>query len=135
MYINKSQLIIFNTNYPPDSQMIKCSMEMHKKSLCSITSILYKVRSFFPRRIMWKMYTLLVHSKIMYLINIYGSANKKIFISQKRAIKIAHDVHYRFDSVELFTQNATKTLPLLLLYEKSIRTLTHQYTMTTYITQ
>ena len=66
----------------------------------------------------------------MYLINIYGSANKtdlkRIFISQKRAIKIAHDVHYRFNSVELFTQQATKTLPLLLLYEKSISTLTHQ---------
>ena len=57
----------------------------------------------------------------MYMINIYGSANKTdlkkvAFISQKRAIKIAHDVHYRFDSVELFTQQATKTLPLLLLY-------------------
>ena len=51
---------------------------------------------------------------------------KKMFITQKRAIKIAHDVHYRFDSVELFTQQATKTLPLLLFYENSISILTHQ---------
>ena len=153
---NKSQLIIFNTNSRPDSQMImfngnaispsnsvkylglhiddslkfKTHIEELKKSLCRITSIMYKVRSFLPRRIMWKIYTSLVHSKMMYLINIYGSANKtdlkKIFISQKRAIKIAHNVHCRFDSLELFTQHATKTLPLLLLYEKSISTLTHQ---------
>ena len=53
---------------------------------------------------------------------------KKNFILQKRAIKVVLNVHLhsRYDSVELFQQRATNTLPLQLLFERSSILLTHQ---------
>ena len=125
--INKSAMMLFKPNFPNDNPSVmfngvqvkssestkylglhidsslkfKTYIEQLRKDLTAVIAIMYKVRSFLPRHVMWTIYMSLVHSKIMYMLNIYGTSTKtelkKVFILQKRAIKVVLNVHTRYD--------------------------------------
>ena len=106
----------------------------HINELCSSISsaigILYKVRSFFPSSALKMAYNSLVQSKMLYMIQIYGTATKtllnRVFVLQKRALKLIHGVNLRHSTVDLFSNVAKNQLPLGALITRSIALHVHK---------
>lgn len=96
----------------------------------SVIGIMYKVRSFLPRHIMHSIYNSLIHSKLMYMISIYGNGKKtaidRLFVLQKRALKIIYNLPQEFSTKRLFTEKAKNCLPIRSLHVQSTATLVHQ---------
>ena len=92
--------------------------------------ILFRVSSFLPTTIMMRIFNSMINSKLSYMITSYGTANKttidRLFVLQKRALKVIFRLPIDFSSFRLFTTKTVGTLPLRLMFERSIALITYQ---------
>lgn len=100
------------------------SWSTHVEGLCSQLAssigMLYKVHSFLPSSILQLIFNSLIQSKILYAITLYGTASKlllnRVYVLQKRALKIVHHLPPRYPTLDLFVRKAKRNLPLLALH-------------------
>lgn len=105
----------------------------HITSVCSkISKSLFcinRIKNFVPHATLKTLYHAMVHSHLMYCINVYSCANSsslnKLRIKQKEAIRIISSSGYRDHTGPLFAQ--LKILPLDLLIKFSTLKLMHSF--------
>lgn len=106
----------------------------HISELCNYVSrvigVLYRVANFLPTTVLMRIYNSMINSKLSYMISSYGTAIKsnidRLFVLQKRALKIALKLRPDYSTFNLFTVAAQRTLPLRLMFERSTAMLTYQ---------
>lgn len=106
----------------------------HISSVCqqlsSVIGILFKVKSFLQKLALTMIYNSLIQSKLLYMLPIYGSATKtlldRIFVLQKRALKLINGLDLRHPTLDLFTVVAPLQLPVKSLYIRSIALLMYK---------
>jgi hypothetical protein len=94
------------------------SFDKHITHLCNkISKSLYcinKIKNFVPESALVKLYHAMIHSCLVYCINVYGSANKTtmtpLILKQKKAIRTITNAGYRDHTAPLFTR--LKILPV-----------------------
>lgn len=91
---------------------------------------LYKVKAFVPREALLSIYFSLVHSHLLYMVNIWGTAStahlKPLQILQNRALKIVYGLPTLTRTVELFSEHARGILPVKGLHELQVLKYTRQ---------
>lgn len=99
-----------------------CAFVASKMS--SAIGALYKVKSFVPRDALRSIYFSLIHSHLLYMVNIWGTASavhlKPIQILQNRALKIVLGLPTLTNTVELFSEHARGILPVRGLHELQV---------------
>lgn len=102
------------------------------RQLTQAIGVLFKVRSFLPRKALEMIYNALIQSKILYMLPLYGSAGKttlnRVYVLQKRALRLIHHKHPRHSTLDLFTTVAPRHLPLNALHTRSIAQLAYKMT-------
>jgi hypothetical protein len=102
------------------------SFNQHITHLCAkISKSLYcisKIKNFIDLVSLKKLYFAMVHSSLIYCINVYGCANKTaltpLFLKQKQAIRIISNSGYRDHTAPLFQQLNILPLEQLIYYSK-----------------
>lgn len=98
-----------------------------KKKLSSICGALRRVSNFIPGKWLMQLYYTLVHSRLSYLVALWGSASKSILrelqVVQNRCLKIALNKPFRFSTAMLYSNRSDNVLPIKALYD--LQTLTH----------
>ena len=109
------------------------SFDAHITHLCTkIAKSLFcinRVKNFVTHETLKLMYFAMIHSHIVYCINIYGCANKttlnKLWLKQKEAIRVISNAPYRAHSLPLFIN--LKILPINELIKFSNLKFMHNY--------
>lgn len=125
MFINKNQIkkntdpiIIFNNTieYQSTTKFLglhldenlnwKQHIEYIRKHISPVLGVLYRARNFIQTKYLKNIYFALVHSKLQYLISVWGSTNvshlKPLQIMQNKIIKCIHKLPYLEPSVNLY---------------------------------
>lgn len=109
------------------------SFKAHISHLCSkISKSLYcinRIKNFVDEESLKKLYFAMIHSSLLYCINVYGCATKTalepLIIKQKQAIRTILKTNYREHTLPLFTK--TGILPLLQLIKYAHVKFMHSY--------
>lgn len=94
------------------------------RKIASVVGILSKLRSRLPTSILYKIYFSLIHSRLCYLVGIWGIDNS-IFLQhlqslQNRALKHVHKLPFRFHTLDLYSEIGPNILSIKLLYQKQV---------------
>jgi hypothetical protein len=100
------------------------SFDQHVSNLCSkISKSLYclnKIKNFVNQDTLVTLYYAMVHSHIVYCINVYGCANKtvldKLRVKQKQALRIITNAGYRDHTEPLFARLKIMNIDMLIKY-------------------
>jgi hypothetical protein len=109
------------------------SFNAHITHLCAkISKSLYclnRIKNFVTPNALKTLYSAMIHSNIVYCINVYGSANnstlKPLVLKQKQAIRTISNAAYRDHTAPLFNQH--KILPIAELIHYSKVKFMHSY--------
>lgn len=109
------------------------SWKPHITSICKKLSpsigILSKLKYYLPSRILKMLYFSMIHSRISYLVGVWGgvcdSVLRPLRILQKRALKYVRRVNCRFPSRDLFTCQDFRVLTLNNLYKLAVGKFVH----------
>jgi hypothetical protein len=102
------------------------SFEPHIKHLCAkVSKSLYcinKIKNFIDAPSLKKLYFAMIHSSLIYCINVYGSANKTtlnpLILKQKQAIRTISNAGYRDHTGPLFSELKILPIDQLIYYSK-----------------
>ena len=90
----------------------------------SLVGILYRLKSRLPRDVKKLIYSSMVQSHLIYMIEIWGTASntrlKSLQTMQNRALRNVFDIPYLTPRLEIYSELSQGTLPVKALYELSI---------------
>lgn len=109
------------------------SWEVHikhvERKVASLCGIVRKVVSFIPRHVLIKFYYAHIHSRLQYLVSVWGRACKskliKLQVLQNRCIKLIFKLPILHPTLELYSNELHNILPLLALCELQTLLLVH----------
>lgn len=98
-----------------------------KKKLSSLCGILRKVSWFIPEKWMKQLYYSLIHSRLQYLVAVWGSASKstlrELQVMQNRCLKAVLRKPYWYSTTLLYSKEEDSFLPIKALHD--LQTLTY----------
>lgn len=94
------------------------------KKIAPVVGILSKFKNFVPKSILYKIYFSLIHSRLCYLVGIWGY-DETIFCQhlqslQNRALKHVNQLPYRFHTSDLYKDICPNILTINYLYKFQI---------------
>lgn len=93
-------------------------------SIKPIIGILYKARDLLPRDVRSMIYFSMIHSRLTYMIEIWGSAAKlklhPVQCLQNRAIRNVYDIPYLTPRLEIYGDPTRRLLPIKGLFESAV---------------
>lgn len=129
LFINDTQICLVNdTRYLGlriDNNLTwKLHIEALSKEISKPIGIMHKLKYRLKTPTLKLIYHSLVHSKLSYMINIWGSAKKyikkQVYTLQNRAVKSIHKLPMLFSTSSLFGIISKEILPIEKIYKKSM---------------
>jgi len=100
------------------------------KEVSRAVGIMFKLKYKMQRHVLKNLYFSLIHSKLCYMVSIWGSAKeihkKQLYTLQNRALKILFGLPVLYSTELLFGTVAQNILNIEKIYQKSLVTFTHQ---------
>lgn len=96
-------------------------VEFLSRQLRPLLGILYKTRSIIPRNVSLMIYHSMIHSRLSYMIELWGAASASrwtsIQILQNRALRCIFDLPYLTPRIHIYKDVCPRILPVRALYE------------------
>lgn len=108
----------------------KSHVQRLSKEISRPIGVINKLKHKLNKKTLELIYHSLIHSKVSYMIAIWGSAKKyvkkKIYTLQNRALKIIHKLPFRFPTRSLYDDIEKHILPIEKVYMKALIVFVHQ---------
>lgn len=105
-------------------------IEILSKDIARPVGVMHKLKYRLKESTLKLIYHSLIHSKLFYMINAWGSAKqlykKQLYVLQNRALKSIHKLPIFFSTSSLYGSVAKDILPIESIYKKSLLTFVQQ---------
>ena len=101
-----------------------------KGKISSLCGLLRRISSFIPSNWLLKLYFALIHSRLQYLVAVWGAAGKsrlkELQVSQNRCLKVVFRKPHLFPTAALYNDPNNSILPIRAMYEMQLMVFMNQ---------